>query len=65
MMSSGPKGRNYKYTFPHLLEWIILQLAQVLLSLSIARMLPHVRVMKCVLSANILVCRLGLVREAL
>ena len=28
-------------------------------------MLPHVRVMKCVLSANVLVCRLGLVREAL
>ena len=28
-------------------------------------LLPHVRVTKCVLSVNVLVCRLGLVREAL
>ena len=28
-------------------------------------LLPHVRVTKCVLSANVHVCRLGLVREAL
>ena len=26
-------------------------------------LLPHVRVMKCVLSANVLVCQLGLVSE--
>ena len=28
-------------------------------------LLPHVRVTKCVLSENLLVCQLGLVREAL
>ena len=31
----------------------------------VTQLLPHVRVTKCVLSANVLVCRLGLVREAL
>ena len=28
-------------------------------------LLPHVRATKCVLSTNVLVCQLGLVREAL